>query len=105
MLITVDLNVGLLTPPSSVARSANMALEWNKRYQRGLMPIDMRRAELLQQQRILSKKSLLKMWNYFQVAKEEVVSDPPTNQQILWAGYGGKPALHWLKLLEKRGLL
>ena len=106
MLIKVNLDSGSLVPPMSVALNAAQALQWQKEYQRGLSATDIKRAEMLHHQYLLPLKSLQKMWNYFQRTKEETeISDPPTNQQILWAGNGGKPAFHWLKLLKKRGVL
>lgn len=103
MQIKIDLTVDVMLPPIAAAKLATQALSWQR-----LLPnrvIFIPRTKLLATRQQLPKKTLLRMWAYFQTTQEPVSAEPPSEQQIIWASYGGKPAQQWLYRLQLRGLL
>lgn len=100
------------TPPKSVQANAKRALEWRRKYGRGMTAVGVARARDLSNGRAVSLRTLKRMRSFFR--RHHVDSNAlgffrkepgyPTAGRIAFDGWGGQSGWDWCEReLEKLG--
>lgn len=97
-------------PPKAVQLNAARALEWRRKYKRGMTAVGVARARDLSNGRAVSVATLKRMRSYFRRHVFDADADGffagetgfPSAGRIAWDGWGGNAGARWCESKLKR---